>query len=267
MPNGFNPAANQLGANLSYTKFLFILPRKEDDAAGARLKGAGAIIARGFFNDFDADGTREPQPHETIQFLVSDGEHLAAEGIAAAPYAVQVCAKYRPRLHEVETELKRRLGDAAEVLAVDGAERTLRYTSPELYDFAYRNALPRASGRQAPHAFVLPVSKSADWWRKPALERHAYFYPHVDSQTGCPVNGHARTAEEGIATIFRRLYHNPDGYDRPDEYDFIAYFECGDPHVETFDRIHHALRDTTKNPEWRYVREGPLWRGRRVLKW
>lgn len=274
MPNGFSPAANQLGANLSYTKFLFIVPRREDDAAGMRLKGAGGIIARGFFNDFDADGTRDPQPHETIQFFVSEGDHLidpssalGADRIAAAGHAVQVCAKYRPRLHEVEVELRRRLGDGAEIVSLDGAERTQRYTSAELYDFAYRRALPRTSGRQARNAFVLPVSKSADWWRKPALERHAYFYPHVDSQTGCPVNGHARTAEDGIGTIFRRLYHNPDGYERPDEYDFIAYFECDDSHVETFDRIHQALRDTTKNPEWRYVREGPLWRGRRVLKW
>jgi hypothetical protein len=28
-----------------------------------------------------------------------------------------------------------------------------------------------------------------------------------------------------------------------------------------------ALRDPLQNPEWRYVEEGPMWRGRRVLRW
>jgi hypothetical protein len=267
MTNGFSPSGNHLGANLSFTKFLFILPRAGDDAAGTRLKAIGALISRGFFNDFDADGTRETQPFETIQFLVSEGDRLEESGIAAARYALQVSGKYRPRLQEVESELRRRLGGAYEVIALDGAERTPRYTSSEMYDYAYRRAMPRASGRHARNAFVLPVRKSAEWWQKSALDRHAYFYPHVDSSTACPVNGHARTAEAGISTIFRRLFHNPDGYARPGEYDFITYFECDDLHVDTFDRIHHALRDTTKNPEWRYVTEGPLWRGRRVLKW
>ncbi len=274
MPNGFSPSQNHLGANLAFTKFLFIVPRADDDTLGTRLKGIGGLLSRGFFNDFDADGTRETQPHETIQFLVSDGDRLedlssprGRRPLAAARYAVQVSGKYRPRLQEVEAELRRRLGEAGEVVALDGAERTLRYTSSELYDYAYRRAAARTSGRQSRNAFVLPVSKNAEWWQKPALERHAYFYPHVDSSTACHVNGHARTAEPGIATIFRRLFHNPDGYARPGEYDFIAYFECDDRHIDTFERIHHALRDTTKNPEWRYVQEGPLWRGKRVLKW
>jgi hypothetical protein len=274
MPNGFSPSGNHLGANLSFTKFLFIAPRASDDLAGTRLRAVGGVISRGFFNDFDADGARDTQPHETIQFLVSDGDRFddgaspaGGRRLMAARYGVQVCGKYRPRLQEVEAEVRRRLGDTADVIALDGAERTPRYTSTEMYDYAYRRAAVRTSGRQSRHAFVLPVSKNAEWWEKPALERHAYFYPHVDSITACPVNGHARTAEPGIGTIFRRLFHNPDGYARPGEYDFIAYFECADPHVDTFDRIHHALRDTTKNPEWRYVQEGPLWRGKRVLKW
>lgn len=274
MANGFSPSGNHLGANLSFTKFLFILPRANDDAIGTRLKGIGGLISRGFFNDFDADGTRDAQPHETIQFLVSDGDRLddllppiGSRRLTAARYVLQVSGKYRPRLQEVEAELRRRLADAGEVIALDGAERTPRYTSSEMYEYAYRRAATRTSGRQSRNVFVLPVSKNAEWWAKPALERHAYFYPHIDSSTACHVNGHARTAEAGIGTLFRRLFHNPDGYSRPGEWDFIAYFECDDRHVDTFERIHHALRDPTKNPEWRYVQEGPLWRGKRVLKW
>jgi hypothetical protein len=269
MPNGnggASGASTQPQINIAFTKFLFVIPRRDDDAVGTRMRQVGATLARGFFNSFDADPSRDAQPHETIQFLVADGAPHASD-VTAARYAVQVSGKYRPRLQDVEAELRRRVGEAAEVLSIDGAERAPRYTSSDLFDFAYRPAMPRVSGRIARNALVLPMSKTADWWAKPSLERHAYFYPHVDSGTGIPVHGHARSAQEGIATVFRRLYHNPDGYERPGEFDFITYFECEDAHLETFEKVHRALRDTARNPEWRYVREGPLWRGRRVLKW
>ena len=173
-----------------------------------------------------------------------------------------------PALQETELELRRRLGDAAEVLSIDGAVRSPRYTSSELYDYAYRKAVARRSWRFARNAFVLPMSKSAEWWAKSSLERHAFFYPHVDQATGCPVSGHARAAQAG-STLFRRLYRNPDGYDRSGEFDFATYFECEDEHehVETFESLCTALRDMGNNPEWRFVNEGSLWRGSRVQGW
>jgi hypothetical protein len=253
--------------NLSYTRFMFIVPRREDEPFLARLRSAGGLAARGFFNDFDADGSRDAPAHETIQFLVGEGEPPHDSAIAAARYVVQVTGKYRPRLHEVDAELRRRLGDAAGVVAFDGAERALRYTSPELHEYAYRQAAVRRSGRLAPQAIILPINKTPAWWAQPALTRHAYFYPHVDPETGCAAAGHARSAEEGIPTLFRRLYHNPDGYQRAGEFDFLTYFECAEGGLDSFRRVHAALRDVTRNPEWRYVREGPLWIGRRVLKW
>lgn len=250
--------------NLGFTRFLFIIPRRDDDLVGTRVRTAGSTIARGFFNSFDADPSRDGQPHETIQFLIADTPPPGAPGIHAARYALQVSGKYRPRLQDVDAELRRRLGDAADVISLEGAERAPRYTSQELHEYAYRPAMPRLSGRIARNAIILPINKSAQWWSKSPLERHAYFYPHPD---GAAVVGHARAAEDGIATVFRRLYHNPDGYQRDGEFDFITYFECEDAHLATFENVHRALRDTARNPEWKYVREGPLWKGRRVLKW
>lgn len=251
--------------NLTFTKFLFIVPPVDDDAALTRVRNVGSLIARGFFNDFDADGSRDPQSKETIQFLLADRLE-GAEGIAGARYAVHVSANYRPRLQDVELEVRRRLGGAATVLALDGAIRAPRYTSAELHGFAYKHAAPRMSGRSAPNAIILPISKLDGWWEKPPLDRHTYFYPRLDDG-GCPIKGHARAAEAGIAAIFRRLYHNPDGYQRPGEFDFVSYFECADQHLATFDAVCAALRDTRQNPEWAYVIEGPEWRGRRVLRW
>ena len=256
-----------LPPNLSYTRFIFVVPRREDEPFLTRLRNAGSAIARGFFNDFDAEGPRESQPLESMQFLVADGEVHPESPISAARYVVQVSGKYRPRLLEVETDLKRRTGEGASFLSLEGAERAPRYTSAELHDFAYKRAALRRTGRQSTCAVILPLSKTDAWWSQGTLDRHAFFYPHIDQTTGCPVQGHARAAEEGIATLYRRLFHNPDGYQRAGEYDFLTYFECAAEEMPIFDRVHQSLRDTSRNPEWKYVREGPIWKGRRVLRW
>jgi hypothetical protein len=263
--NGLN-GTNHLGVNLAFTKFLFVTPARDDDAARTRLRAAGGIVARGFFNDFEAEGGRDAPPHETIQFLVNEDGH-GRPGLAGARYALQVSSKYRPRLNDTEAELRRRLEGNAEVLALDGAVHVPQYTSAELYAYAYKNAVPRGSGRVQRNVIIIPIRKTKEWWEKNALDRHTYFYPHADQQTGSRVKGHARAAEAGISTVFRRLYYNPDGAGRPDEFDFVTYFECADEHLPTFDGICRALRDERQNPEWRYVVEGPEWRGKRVLKW
>lgn len=264
--NGHSVGSNHLGVNLAFTKFLFVSPARDDDAARTRLLAAAGTVGRGFFNDFQAAEAREAPPQETIQFFVNENGH-GREGIAGARYALQVSSKYRPRLAETEAELRRRLGEYAEVVAIDGAVRVPQYTSAEMYVYAYKNALSRGSGRVQRNVVIIPMRKTAEWWEKDALDRHAYFYPHADAHTGARVKGHARLGEPGIQTIYRRLYYNPDGPGREDAWDFVTYFECADEHVAIFDQICRALRDERQNPEWRYVVEGPEWRGKRVLKW
>jgi hypothetical protein len=262
-------------SNLAYTRFLFVSARSDDDAHGARLRTAGANIARGFFNDFDIDDTRESQvqAHETIQLLIRDPEtkplpeNLPGPCINTARYAVQVTSKYRPRLQEIDDEFRRRLGDTAEITTIEGAARNPRYSSAEMVSYSNRGAPPRRSGRLSRNAIIIPIRKTAEWWQKSALERHSYFYPHVDRAGESAVKGHALAAERGIGSLYRRVYHNPDGYERENEFDFLTYFECDDEALPVFEGVMTALRDCHQNPEWRYVQEGPIWRGRRVLRW
>ena len=261
--NGQSDAA----ANLTFTKFLFVLPYQDDAATLAKIRTAGSHVSRGFFNDYDADGAREPQPQETIQFLAVETTGIGRHGIGAARFVAHISANYRPRLEEVVCELKRRIGGSADIIILDGAERLPRYSSAEMHKFAYKPALLRESGRTAANSIIMPMSKTAEWWKKSALERHSYFYPHHEDATGSPVKGHAKAAEAGISKLFRRLYHNPDGYQRPNEFDFITYFECTDENLPVLDHVCLALRDERQNPEWRYVLEGPEWRGKRVLRW
>lgn len=249
-----------VGVNLAYTKFLFVTPARDDESVRARLRAAGSTVARGFFNDFEAEG-RDMPPHETIQFLLK-----ADDAAPGAPYAMQVCSKYRPRLKDTECELARRVGEYASVTAIEGAVRVPQYTSAQMHEYAFRAAMPRGSGRVQRNAIIIPMRKSAEWWEKAALDRQTYFYPH-SGPDGARVKGHARAAEPGIQTIYRKLYYNPDGHGRENEWDFVTYFECADEHLATFDRICQTLRDVRQNPEWRYVTEGPEWRGRRVLRW
>jgi len=267
---------NGVGTNLSYAKFLFIVVRDDDEVGRTRLRSAGGHIARGFSNDFDLDDSREtpPQALESIQFFVRDTEPLAPAlegarpGIDRARYLAHVSSRYRPRLEEVGEEFRKRLGEGADVVALDGALRHPRYSSAEMRHFEnQRSPPPRRSGRLSRNVIVLPIRKSADWWRQSPLERQTYFYPHVNRSSGSAARGHALAAESGIGALFRRVYHNPDGYERPNEYDFVSYFECDDAGLPVFDHVVAALRDVEQNPEWRYVEEGPAWRGRRVLRW
>jgi hypothetical protein len=266
---------NGVGANLAYTRFLFVVARSDDDAHGSRLRAAGGSIARGFFNDFDIDDSRETQVQalETIQFLVREPEtrplpeNVPGPNINMARNAVQITSKYRPRLQEIDDELRRRMGDSAEIITLEGAARNPRYSSAEMVSYTTRGAPPRRSGRASRNAIIVPIRKTPEWWQKSTLERHSYFYPHVDHASASPVKGHAVAAEKGISALFRRVYHHPDGYERPNEFDFLTYFECDDDGLPVFEHILGALRDVHQNPEWRYVQEGPIWRGRRVLRW
>jgi hypothetical protein len=257
--NGHGYDGNHMGANLAYTKFFFVTPERDDEVTRTKLRAAAGIVGRGFFNDFDAEG-RDSPAHETMQFMVR------ADGVAAgAAYSLQVSSKYRPRLAETEVELRRRVADFADVASIEGAMRAPQYTSAEMYAYAYKSARARESGRIQRNVIIIPMRKSQEWWDKAALDRQTYFYPH--NENGARVKGHARAAEPGIDTIFRKLYYNPDGHGRDGEWDFVSCFECADEHLETFDRICRSLRDVRQNPEWRYVTEGEEWRGRRVLRW
>ena len=130
--NGQSDAA----ANLTHTKFLFVLPYQDDTATLTKIRNAGSNICRGFFNDYDADGSRDVQPQETIQFLAAETTGLGRQGIGAARFVAHVSANYRPRLEEVACELKRRITGAADIVILDGAERLPRYSSAEMVKYA-----------------------------------------------------------------------------------------------------------------------------------
>ena len=71
MYHGSSDGNGALGANLEYSKFLFVTLQRDDTGARARVREAGVCIGRGFFNDFHVDGAPDTRSNETIQFLVA----------------------------------------------------------------------------------------------------------------------------------------------------------------------------------------------------
>jgi hypothetical protein len=141
------------------------------------------------------------------------------------------------------------------------------YTGNAMHNFAYAHRVLQQPGTLMPNAFLVPLSKTAAWWDKGWMERHTYFLPRYDDSGRMVNEGHALAAAAGIACLMRRTYKNAVEPAPAGAYDFINYFECADEDVPTFHQVCAALRDVARNPEWRFVREGPTWHGRRVATW
>ena len=117
-----------------------------------------------------------------------------------------------------------------------------------------------------PNAFLVPMSKTPAWWAKDWMERHTYFLPRYDAAAGWSARV-MRWPRRPAFGLLRRTYKHDDEPAPGGAYDFVTYFECADADVPTFHEVCASLRDVKQNPEWRFVREGPTWHGRRVPTW
>lgn len=153
-------------------------------------------------------------------------------------------------------------GGSVETLS--GIQKPRSYTSYAMTQFAYAPALAPASGAHLPLAAVTPQNKTREWWDMNWMRRESFFLPRYDQYGRMTAKGHALATEAGIPRINRRLFHHPEGYSLPEGYDFVGYFEFAEESAESFRSVMASLRNTSVNPEWAYVKEGPEWWGRRV---
>jgi hypothetical protein len=253
---------------LGHGAYLFARATDGSDLQRVGSEVIPALVTRlGLRNEFDP---RDRAPGGTIAFLrrhaATPGE-IEDEDVLEARIVIHVSSS-RPEVVDVICDdAVRRLSAAGPVRLLRGSTRARNYTGAAMSRWAYDRAVVQKPGTEAPNAFLLPLRKLAEWWRKDWMERHTYFLPTYDGQGRMTSEGHALAAEEGIACLLRRTYAAaqepaPDG-----EYDFVTYFECADGDVPVFHRVCGALRDTARNREWRFVREGPTWHGRRVASW
>ena len=85
-----------------------------------------------------------------------------------------------------------------------GVVRPPNYTGGAMHNFAYAHQVLQQPGPEAPNAFLIPMSKTADWWAKDWMERHTYFLPRYDEAARVGSHGHALAAAAGIPRLMRR---------------------------------------------------------------
>jgi hypothetical protein len=212
------------------------------------------------------DGAPAPTSVAFLRRVAVGPGAIKDEGLMAADVIVHVsAAKPEPvsalRLSLTELIASRRLR------IIGGAVLPLNYTGNRMHDFAYAHRVLQRPAAEAPNAFLIPLSKTAAWWRKCWMERHTYFLPRYDADGRRVADGHALAAEQGIPYLLRRSYRQFEEPAPAGVYDFINYFECADADIVHFQATCAALRDVARNPEWLYVREGPTWHGRRAASW
>jgi hypothetical protein len=227
-----------------------------------------ALVERlGLRNEFEPG---DNHPTEAVAFLRRVGAtpaDIADDALLQADAVVHVASPTAATVADFCAELGRALAPAVKPLVLGGVVRPMLYTGNAMHNFAYAHRVLQQAGRVMPNAFLVPMSKTADWWKKDWMARHTYMLPRYDDAGRMVSQGHALAAEAGIRCLMRRTYKHPVEPAPPGAYDFITYFECADADVPTFHAVCSALRDVTKNPEWKFVREGPTWHGRRVSTW
>jgi hypothetical protein len=236
--------------------------------AGTAAADVDGLAARlGLASEFEAPA--EP-PKATVGYLKRVGAEAADVDDDTLLDADAVVHAFAPDAATVDAfcaGLSELLPDGVESYVLRGVLRPMRYTGSAMHNYSYAHRVLQQHGSEAPNAFLLPLNKTEAWWRKDWWERHTYFLPRYDEEGRMRAQGHALAAEAGIGTLMRRTYKAETEPAPAGAYDFLNYFECADADVPAFHAVCAALRDTVRNPEWAFVREGPTWHGRRVATW
>ena len=227
-----------------------------------------ALAARlGFRSEFDAIDGHPPEAVAYLRRVSATPGDISDDELRNADAVVHVASATAATIAEFCAEITRMVGPATKPRVLGGVVRPMVYTGNAMHNFAYAHRVLQQPGSVMPNAFLLPMSKTPEWWAKDWMERHTYFLPRYDDHGRMVAQGHALASEAGIACLMRRTYKHPIEPAPGGAYDFVTYFECADRDVDTFHEVCGALRDVTRNPEWRFVREGPVWHGRRVASW
>ena len=253
---------------LGHGAYLLLSRPTVADAAALRAAPIRALAERlGFRNEFAPTG--EP-PLASIAFLRRRGASRGAiddPALLGAEAIVHAASPDPGPLDEFCAEAERLLAPLLSTRVLRGVIREKSYTGAAMHDFAYARAVVQRPGAVMPNAFLLPLSKSREWWSRSWMERNTYFLPRFGEDGRMTSLGHALAAEPGIPCLLRRTYASAAHPAPPGKYDFVNYFECADDDVATFHAVCARLRDVRLNPEWKFVVEGPTWTGKRVAGW
>jgi hypothetical protein len=163
-----------------------------------------------------------------------------------------VSVKPGSTLVRVETRAKLPVtGEKAARLLLQGVPQHLEYMTRAQRDKL--SSRPEFPPSKDTVAVVIPIRKSDAWWALAHDERGVHFQQTEGKK------GHTAIGTSYVDRIHRKLYHTRYAVETRD-HDFITYFEFNRAHTDDFKRLLAALRDTARNPEWKYVdREYEIW--------
>jgi hypothetical protein len=236
-------------------------------AAVAAADVAALAESIGLRNEYAASGGDPPQSVAYLRRVNAEPGQIDDHPLLNAEAIVHVAAPGPSPVAEFQARVADLLGPAISPRVLAGVTRPLSYTGVAMFNFAYGHRILQQSAAVMPSVFLVPMSKTAEWWDKHWMEQHTFFLPRYDDAGRMLSEGHTLAASAGIGCLLRRTYKHPAPPAADGDYDFISYFECADDDIPVFRRVHDALRDMARNPEWKYVREGPTWHGRRVASW
>jgi hypothetical protein len=226
------------------------------------------VLARrlGFHNEFEARDGHPTEAFACVRRVDAVPAQIEDDRLFHAEAILHVASPTAARVQQFCAEMSQLMGTTPFVV-LQGVVRPPSFTGGAMHNFAYAPQRQQQPGDVMPHAFIVPMRKTAEWWAKSWMERHTYFLPRYDA-TGRMLNeGHALAAAAGIPHLMRRTYKHPISPAPDGAYDFLNYFECAEEGIDTFVSVCAALRDVQRNPEWRFVGEGPTWHGRRTRTW
>src|SRR5262249_38458435 len=229
---------------LGHGAYLCLRRSGTGDLGAAAAAPVEALAQRlGLHNEFEPGN---PPPAESIAFLRRQGASpadIADEAVLHAAWGVHVASKRPEAIAELSAEAARLISPAVRVHVLQGVRRPRSYTGAAMNKWAYERQVVQQPGAAMPNAFLVPMSKTEEWWRKEWMERHTYFLPTYDEAGRMRAEGHALATEAGIACLLRRTYRHATHPAPEGAYDFLNYFECADRDVPTFHQVCAALRD------------------------
>src|SRR5262245_26761693 len=170
------------------------------DAGRAAAAPIDALAHRlGLRNEFEPG---DAPPAEAIAFLrrqTTIPADIADEGLLRADGVVHVSSQRPEVIAELSAAVTRAIAPVGQLYVLQGVRRPPSYTGRAMTKWAYERQVVQQPGPAMPNAFLVPMSKTAEWWRKDWMERHTYFLPTYDDGGRMRSQGHALASEAGIA--------------------------------------------------------------------
>lgn len=241
--------------------FLYLIPNKPGGVPASPKKEILQALNQAA-QKFSSDFTPSSKNTETLQYYTATEYSLNGRPVeGSAPSGmIRVESMNRGKIDDFLSTARKTLKNYYDIEFRLGVARELNYTDAQTLARLKENAPKRGDGTAQPNAVIFPLSKTPDWWKMTQEKRQQYFSAHPEI-FGKAHQGHNGIGFQYITQIFRKLYHSR-FYDS--RQDFVTYFEFADSDRDTFQNLLNGLRDKTKNQEWKFVVEQPIFWGKRV---